>query len=397
TIKLSGERLLGIINEILDFSKIEAGKIQLESVDFDIRALLSGVQDMLLFKAEEKNIELRIEVANSIPQRLVGDPTRLSQVLINLAGNAIKFTDNGYVEIKATELSRNNRINIHIDVTDTGIGIAPEHLSSIFDSFTQAGNDVTRKFGGTGLGLTISKQLTTLMGGDLSVTSTLGKGSVFSFVVPLGIAEHQEIAAETGQLTESALHRLNSLSLLLAEDNEFNLIVACETLKERLPDVTIDVAVNGKEALEKVQRNKYDLILMDVVMPVMDGLTATTHIRALPEEQGGAVPIIAMTANVLQEDVQLYRTSGMNEYVSKPFQIDELLQKMDQLLGEDDRSVAPNNRLAVAPADSPATVIEKEQLPSSIPEDKVIRPEIEMPALRANSAARALALPLASN
>ncbi len=328
-IRLSADNLLVIVNDILDLSKIEAGKIIIEQTDFSFREVVQSVRDMLLLKAEEKHIDLRVYVDADIPKRLIGDPTRINQVLINLAGNAVKFTDQGYVEVKATVKKHDKaKIWVQFDVTDTGIGIDAAYVDKIFDSFTQAGTDVARKFGGTGLGLTISRQLVNLMHGDISVKSELGKGTTFSVVIPFEESEVQVEPEKTNLIDEKTMTSLNKVKLLLVEDNEFNRMVAEDTLKELIPDITIDIAVNGQEAVNRVQQEQYDVVLMDIQMPVMDGLTATKTIRNSLAEPAKSVRIIAMTANVLQEDVQEYLSAGMNAYVAKPFHTEELLLKM---------------------------------------------------------------------
>ncbi len=334
-IQLSSNNLLVIINDILDLSKIEAGKIIIEHVDFNIREIVQSVKDMLLLKVEEKKIELRISIDPEIPVRLIGDPTRINQVLINLAGNAVKFTEKGFVEVKATLEKRDGqKLMIRFDVIDSGIGIAPQYVDTIFDSFTQAGADVTRKFGGTGLGLTISKQLVELMGGKISVASELQKGTTFTAVIELEEADVQEDVKPASVLDGNSMQRLNNLKVLLVEDNEFNRMVAEDTLKELLPDITLHMAMNGEEAVNRLQGGEmYDILLMDIQMPVMDGITATKVIRKTLPEPARSVKIIAMTANVLQEDVQGYFEIGMNAYVSKPFNADELLLKMDTVIG----------------------------------------------------------------
>ncbi len=331
-IQQSANNLLVIINDILDVSKIEAGKIVIEEIDFTINEVLQSVKDMLLLKAEEKQLELRITADPLIPKRLVGDPTRLNQILINLAGNAVKFTDKGYVEVKTTLQKKEDKLWVKFDVIDTGIGISADYVDSIFDSFTQAGADVTRKFGGTGLGLTICKQLVHLMGGDISVKSTLGEGTVFTCVIPFAEASIQEDAVKEIALDHNAIDRLNKASVLLVEDNDFNRMVALDTLNELLPAMHIDYAVNGQDAIEKLQKDSYDLILMDIQMPVMDGVTATKQIRNFLTAPLNSIKIIAMTANVMQEDVQLYLATGMDAYVSKPFNTEELLLKMHKVL-----------------------------------------------------------------
>ena len=333
-IQLSADNLLVIINDILDLSKIEAGKIIIEHTDFNLREIVNSVRDMLMLKAEEKHIELRLNIDNKIPKKLVGDPTRLNQVLINLAGNAVKFTDTGYVELKVSiKDATKDSITLKFDVIDSGIGISPEYVDTIFDSFTQAGTDVARKFGGTGLGLTISRQLVGLMDGDISVKSELHKGTTFTTIIPFNLSEIQEDISQVNVLDEKTLSKLNNLKVLLVEDNEFNRMVAEDTLKDALPHVSIDIAVDGAEAVGRLEKEMYDIILMDIQMPVMDGMTATKIIRSTLPEPNKNVKIIAMTANVLLEDVNQYFEAGMNAFVSKPFQIDELLLKIDSVIG----------------------------------------------------------------
>jgi len=337
-IQQSADNLLVIINDILDISKIEAGKIVIENIDFSVREVMQSISDMLLLKAEEKSIELRVKTDDALPRRLKGDPTRLNQVLINLAGNAVKFTEKGYVEVSATVAKQADKMWVRFDVKDTGIGIGQEHINSIFDSFTQAGSDTARKFGGTGLGLTISRQLVSLMGGGLSVVSELGKGTTFTAIIPFEVADVQEEEAKTSLLDERRMHRLNNLKVLLVEDNEFNRMVAEDTLRDVLPGIRLNTAVNGQEAVDCIRTEMYDVVLMDIQMPVMDGMAATYEIRNNLPEPFRNVKIIAMTANVLQEDVNLYFAAGMNGFISKPFHAEELLLKMDAVIDDSKRS-----------------------------------------------------------
>lgn len=345
-IQQSADNLLVIINDILDLSKIEAGKIVIEETDFVMTELINSMKDILLFKAEEKGLEFKVDIDDKIPVRLAGDPTRINQVLINLAGNAVKFTEKGSVTVTArVERQEGKTYHIRFDVIDTGIGISPDYVESIFESFTQAGTDVARKFGGTGLGLTISKQLVDLMNGTIYVSSELGKGTQFTVIIPLNESDNQTPVADTPIIDDSMKNELASLKLLLAEDNEFNRMVAEDTLKELLPGIHIDVAVNGEDAVDKVKTGKYDIVLMDIQMPVMDGVQATNEIRKNLAPPLNQVRIIAMTANVLQEDVQKYFDTGMNAYVSKPFQPDELLLKMASVMenGPDKVSTSEND------------------------------------------------------
>lgn len=344
-IQQSADNLLVIINDILDLSKIEAGKIIIEETDFNVREMVDSVSDMLMLRAEEKGIELRTFTDPQIPDRLAGDPTRINQILVNLAGNAVKFTESGYVEIRAImEAHKEDGYTIRFDIVDTGIGIAPDYVDRIFESFTQAGTDTARKFGGTGLGLTISKELATLMDGKITVKSELGEGTVFSVVLPLQQASSQTADSIEAVQDKVAIARLSSIRLLLVEDNEFNQMVAEDTLHEALPGIKIEVAVNGAEAVKMVAQNTYDLLLMDIQMPVMDGIEATNRIRKTLAAPAKDVKIIAMTANVLQEDVNRYFEAGMNGYLSKPFKTEELLAKMAEVLDyQDKEKVTPQN------------------------------------------------------
>ena len=360
-IQISADNLLVIINDILDVSKIEAGKIIIEHIDFSIREVLQSATDMLMLKAEEKNIALRMTIDPSIPKRLTGDPTRVNQVLINLAGNAVKFTEKGSVEVIASLAKQEgNKLWVRFDVKDTGIGIAKEHINNIFDSFTQAGADTTRKFGGTGLGLTICRQLVGLMSGEISVASELGSGTTFTAIIPFEEAAVQEEVNKNNVLDERSMKRLNNLKVLLVEDNEFNRMVAEDTLKEVLPGIRLNMAVNGQEAVEAVRSEMYDVILMDIQMPVMDGVTATTTIRTKLPEPNCNVKIIAMTANVMQEDVQQYFEAGMNGYISKPFHEDELILKMDEVMKD-----APAD--GSAKKEEPVVVVVKKEEPALPP------------------------------
>jgi len=354
-IRQSADNLLVIINDILDLSKIEAGKAVIEQVPFSINEVLATVRDMLLLKAEEKELSLILEADNDIPV-LIGDPTRIAQIIINLAGNAVKFTEKGFVSITARINRRTDQnLSLQLQVTDTGIGIAPDYVEKIFESFTQAGTDVARRFGGTGLGLTICRQLTRLMKGDISVKSELGKGTTFTVVLPLPIAPPQALkqtSEEDLEQKSGAVERLRKVKILLVEDNEFNVMVAEDTLKTMLPEASLTIAYNGAEALEAMLQKVPDVVLMDIQMPVMDGLEATRKIRHELPEIIRQVPIIAMTANVLQEDVKKYFDAGMNGYISKPFQPDELLALMDRLLQEQPKQ----EKTLPVPSDEPVLI-----------------------------------------
>ncbi len=332
-IKTSADNLLVIINDILDLSRIEAGKIEIESTDFELREVLHSVKDMLILKAEEKQISLKYTLDESIPTRLIGDPSRLNQILINLAGNAVKFTNKGGVEIQVKPYKQSEEKNwIQFDIIDTGIGIAPDYVEKIFESFTQAGTDVARQYGGTGLGLTISKELVELMGGQISVVSELGIGTTFTVIIPFQTSRLINVSQKAPRVNKAVMDRLRTIRLLLVEDNEFNRMVAEDTLKELLPEIQITVAHDGRQAVDLVRQQSFDLILMDIQMPIMDGVEATRQIREELPSPAREVKIIAMTANVLSEDVERYLKAGMNAYVSKPFHTEELLLKMASVL-----------------------------------------------------------------
>lgn len=332
-IRQSADNLLIIINDILDLSKIEAGKIVIEKIDFSLKDLIYSIQEIMALKAEQKGLSLNIEIDKTIPDRLIGDPNRINQILLNLVGNAVKFTDHGFVALSCGKVQQTeDNISLEFKVMDTGIGISEEYVGKIFESFTQAGTDTARRFGGTGLGLTISKQLVDLMEGQISIESMEGKGTTFTVTIPLIVAENQNTVIPVNQISKEVLTRLKSISLLLVEDNEFNRLVAEDTLKELLPEIQLDIAENGQIAVDKVRNNHYDLVLMDIQMPVMNGVDATRTIRTSFPENKRHIGIIAMTANVLQEDVQQYLDAGMNAFVSKPFQTDALLLNMAMVL-----------------------------------------------------------------
>ena len=317
-IKQSSENLLVILNDILDMSKIDAGMIDFEEVAFEPRKVIDTVREILQFKADEKRLKLVVEVAPLVPLQLMGDPTRLNQVVLNLAGNAIKFTEAGGVTIRASASEESsNRIVLRIAVIDTGIGIPPDRQDKIFEEFTQAYSDTTRKYGGTGLGLTISKRLVELQGGTIAVQSERDKGSTFTVSIPYGIVA--STTAEVAQGKETLyMEDLRDLRILLAEDNMYNVMVAQEQLAHAVPGARIDVATDGLKALEMARRNDYDVILIDVQMPEMNGCDATRAIRALGGDKA-RVPILAMTANVMQAELDECVKAGMNGHVIKPF------------------------------------------------------------------------------
>lgn len=325
TLRFAAENLLVIINDILDFSKIEAGKITFDSSPFNIHELIVGIKKSFDYQANAKGIELSYLIDPLIPPVLLGDSVRLGQVITNLVGNAIKFTEEGSVTLLLTcQNKTEENISIEFAVSDTGIGIATEQLEHIFDSFTQASSDTTRRFGGTGLGLAITRRLLQLQHSDIIVTSELGTGSVFSFKLSFKVY-HQDESDTNKPRTETEIP-LDGLQILLVEDNEVNRMIAIKFLSRW--GIQTDSAENGIIGVEKAQQKKYDIILMDLQMPEMDGITATQHIRqnvACPNQQ---TPIIALSAASIDEIAEQVQSSAMNDYISKPFNPKDLRSKI---------------------------------------------------------------------
>ena len=321
-IQSSASLLLGIINDILDFSRIEAGKMDIEFIPVNVRELIENTRMLVLPRLEEKGLELRLNLAPSLPEVVLGDSLRLSQVLLNLLGNAIKFTSSGTVTLTVTveELPK-GELYLHCQVSDTGIGMHPEQLACLFNPFTQADASITRQFGGTGLGLSISKALVELMGGRITVESTPGVGSTFSFYVRLMLSSATEASAAIESSVEERVN-LTGKQLLLVEDNEINQEVAVALLESF--GASVDVACNGVEGIQRFMQKDYSLILMDIRMPEMDGYTATSSIRNSGKHDSLDVPIIAMTANAMAEDREACIFAGMNDHIAKPISIDAL-------------------------------------------------------------------------
>ncbi|MBF0438463.1 MAG: PAS domain S-box protein [Magnetococcales bacterium] len=315
----SATSLLRIINDILDFSKIEANHVSMEVIDFTLEEVLSGLLSVVSIKAYEKNIELLIETAEEIPSGLKGDPLRLGQILLNIANNAIKFTEKGEVAVITEVLQQGaDFIRLQFTVRDTGIGLTPEQIDGIFQSFTQADSSITRKYGGTGLGLTISKRLIELMDGSIRVESTPGKGSRFVFDVLLGVSNRMQTESKSegfGAHIDFS-KTLSGLKVLLVEDDEINQQVVRELLKQ--VNITVLLAEDGKQAIDKVATESLDGVLMDMQMPVMDGLTATREIRKM--SRFDSLPILAMTANIMSGDREACLEAGMQDYIAKPIE-----------------------------------------------------------------------------
>ncbi len=331
-IQSSGENLLTIINDILDFSKIEAGMMRIESNPFSLRGLLHSVETMFGARVKAKNLWFKTEIDAGIPDLLKGDAVRLTQVLVNLVNNAVKFTNEGGIDIKVRgDKEANNNIKVSFSVKDTGIGISPGKIDTVFERFQQAYEESTRKYGGTGLGLSIVKQLVELQSGKLYVTSEPNKGSEFVFTIPFVIAAEAKEKLKQEVNTPGKRISEKKISILVAEDNVMNQNLMKHLLGSRQCD--FDIVNNGKLAIEALQQKRYNLVLMDIQMPEMDGYTAAQKIR---NELKNDIPIIAMTAHAMAGEREKCLGYGMNEYVSKPIRESELFSMISQLLPEDD-------------------------------------------------------------
>jgi len=340
--KISGaaQSLLRIVNDVLDVSKIEAGQLQLEHIRFNVHTIFDDLISIVGHRLAEKGLELRMDVGSELPAHLVGDPLRLSQVLLNLTNNAVKFTPRGFVAVHARVVDNaGDDVRVRFAIEDSGVGLTQEQAARLFRPFVQADSSTTRQFGGTGLGLSISKRLVELMGGEIGVESTPGRGSTFWFTVRLKRAPQAEQAPVAVSAAPAA--NLHGARILLAEDNPINQQVAVELLQGA--GASVEVAANGREALDMVRAKGYDVVLMDLQMPVMDGLQATRAIRDIP--RFAQLPIIAMTASVMSGDRDRCLEAGMNDHISKPVSIEQLMGTLSRWLPD---------RPAAAPAAPPA-------------------------------------------
>jgi two-component system, sensor histidine kinase len=333
-VNFSAESLLTIINDILDFSKIEAGKLELDPIAFDLRSSLEETRRTLELRARQKGLVLVARVSDEVPKTLVGDPDRLRQIIVNLIGNAIKFTESGSVTVDVTVASEDvSSTELHFTVKDTGIGIPPHKQQRIFEAFTQADGSATRKYGGTGLGLSISSKLVSLMGGRIWVESESGKGSAFQFIVRFGKASEMPEAPlhpPTPQ-SEGVPESRRTLRVLLAEDNVVNQKLAVRLLEKEGHSVV--VVGNGQEAVAALDRGDFDAVLMDVQMPEMSGLEATATIREKEKETGRHQLIIALTAHAMKGDRERCLEAGMDHYLAKPIQSNELFAALNGATG----------------------------------------------------------------
>jgi len=333
-IKNSAESLLNIINDILDFSKVESGKLELEHVNFDFANMLKDVASSLAFRAQDKNLIFNCTINSKLHAWYKGDPGRIRQILNNLVGNALKFTESGKIEVKYDIIKQEKNHNVlRISITDTGIGLSTAQQEKLFQRFTQADNSTTRKYGGTGLGLTISKQLIELMNGEIGVESKLGKGSQFWFTLKL---EKITVPQKDNKNTRQTLNELDNrikfnARILVVEDNRVNQLVAKGILSRF--GIHVDFAANGQESLTSLQQLPYDLVLMDCQMPVMDGYEASRQIRnSQSSVLNQKIPIVAMTANNMQGDKEKCLQAGMNDHISKPINPAKLQEALQQWL-----------------------------------------------------------------
>jgi signal transduction histidine kinase/ActR/RegA family two-component response regulator len=329
--KESADSLLELLNDILDFTKIEAGKLRLSNVPFNLPAAIERIMKSFKIRALEKGLQFTCELSSAVPSIVIGDETRLRQVLINLIGNAIKFTTHGYILVKlGVDQTKDNIATVHFSVEDTGIGIPADKHKMIFEAFTQADSSTTRQFGGTGLGLSICSQLVSMMNGKIWLNSELDKGSTFHFTIPFKCDQVAHVSDEVAKIAYQST--TTGLHILVVDDNVINQRLICSILEKHGHSVTL--AARGDEALNLYGRNRFDAILMDIQMPVMDGLEATVRIRSEEQDSKTHVPIIGMTAHATANIRKKCLDAGMDEYISKPFQVDQFLKILESIQGK---------------------------------------------------------------
>jgi PAS domain S-box-containing protein len=349
TLHASGEILLTLINNILDLSKLDANRLQIEKIPFNLKKTLNEVVNLMKIKAQEKEIFIDLIFNSNVPINVISDPNRISQILLNLIGNAIKFTDKGGVTITVNKIDEKDKIAmVSIEVKDTGIGIVSNKINSVFDAFTQAKSDTSRIYGGTGLGLTIVKKLINLLNGQIKVESVFGKGSVFTLIIPLKIEEgiNKQNSVKVCLQEEVSQKEVKNLnySILLIEDNKTNQLLA-KTRLERW-NCKVDIANNGFEGVKKAQKNVYDIIMMDIQMPVMDGYEATKIIKNDLSEEASKTPIIAMTAFTSKTEIKRALQAGMDDYIFKPFKPEELYEILKKY-GEKPKEISSKNKIPI--------------------------------------------------
>lgn len=382
---VSAHALLRIINDILDFSKIEAGKLEIEKIGFSLSEMLRELSGLFEEKAAEKHVALHIEADSALREiPLCGDPVRLRQILVNLIGNALKFTEQGRVDVQVRSEtppgeSQAGTVQLLFEVSDTGVGMSEADQAKLFTSFTQGDGSISRRYGGTGLGLAISKQLAERMGGDITVMSTPGKGSVFTVRLPFGMLSPEEAVAptelkETGRGEAFSPDRFRGVRLILAEDNPINQEVALENLLAM--GMSVDVACNGQEVLAYLDKGgQYDGILMDVQMPELDGFTATQIIREHAAAQAG-LPIIAMTAHAMKGDMEKCMAAGMDDYVTKPLDPDLLFQALARHIPQKQDGGAPGTPSAAIKRNPAAPAVSEKAVPdaASVTDESLLNP-----------------------
>jgi signal transduction histidine kinase/CheY-like chemotaxis protein len=377
SIRNASDALLVIINDILDLSKIEAGKIELEKIDFSVDNLVSNVKEIMQFKTEEKGLAFETYRDVAVPPVLVGDPTRLTQILINLIGNAIKFTEKGGVTIRILlqgktkhPVKTGERVSVRFEVEDTGIGMTKEQQGKLFRDYAQASLETARKYGGTGLGLSISRQLVNLQGGEIEVESEVDKGSRFFFTLPFPVSSLREATAREQDISNEMLQRLTGLRVLLADDNEYNRIVVRDMLSLRLKDIHIDEALDGKEVITLLSKNEYDIVLLDLVMPYLDGFEVMRFIRNDLPAPKKSVPVIALTASVVRSEIEKCNAAGMNGFIPKPFRQTDLFGSIYKAMS------SPTSRIKLE-TKQPIVSIAVKQKPKKLLEGVVDREALE--------------------
>ena len=344
-ITISANNLLVIINDILDFSKIEAGKMEIENIDFNLRNIINNISVTYKLSTENKGLYFNADIDPRMPNVVVGDPTRLNQILNNLLSNALKFTEYGGITFSVKVLEQDaTSSKMCFIVHDTGIGIPKEKQELVFSSFSQASNDTTRKYGGTGLGLTISRQLAELQGGSISLNSEDGKGSTFSLDITYkhgtATTEQTEKASPKTTATNQTGYTPN---ILLAEDNEINQLFVKTILKKQFK---LMIAPNGKVVIDLLNKEHFDLILMDLHMPEMDGYTATSVIRKMDNQEKRTIPIIALTAAAIKGEKEKCIAAGMDDYISKPFETQDLIDMIYKHIGGNNAPIGPTDKAA---------------------------------------------------
>jgi signal transduction histidine kinase/DNA-binding response OmpR family regulator len=342
-IEESSEHLLSIVNEILILLKLGAGSVYIEEIPFDLRNLFNEVHNSFRIRAQKKSLNMDFQIGKEVPEVLIGDPVRLKQVMINLVSNALKFTQFGYVRWTArTEEKEEGRVLLHIRVKDTGIGIKKEEMDVIFSPFQQADTSVTRKYGGSGLGLTIVRKLVELQGGTIHVKSKEGKGTEFRMMIPYMVGDKKDLPEEE-RLYEPDRELLRGIRVLLADDDETNQILAGTILDGW--KVKYDVANDGEQALKYLEQNRYDVVLMDIHMPRISGMEVVKKVRSDPGNPNAAAKFLAVTANIIKSDIRAYRDAGMDNYLIKPYREEGLFNKVCNVLKLKRTSGALNKEL----------------------------------------------------